>query len=477
MLFPQRFVSPFIFLALLLAVGAIILLCTVSHTYAGELSPGLSERLQSVNAREYLSVIVRMEAQADLHSLNTGITGRKKALRSRRVIRALQVTAKERQTDLVTFLEKEKASGSLLSYTPFWIFNGLSLKATPEVIKKVASRNDVGIVTEDAVIPPPVFLPAAPLQTNPPYTWNIEKIKAPDAWDLGYNGSGVVVGIFDTGVEVDHPDLASKYRGGNNSWFDPHGEHTTPVDAAGKFTGHGTAIAGIILGGNASETYIGVAPGAKWIAARIWNDNGEEAPTSDVHKIFEWFMDPDGDPETDDFPDVVNNSWGFKLFETFPWCLPDFQDDIIAWRAAGIVPVFAAGNNGPWFFTGESPGNYPATISVGATDFEDAVAFFSSRGPNNCNLSIFPDISAPGFAIFSSAPGEGYSYVSGTSAATPHVTGTIALLLDANPNLSVKTIESTLQQTATPLGFFQPNFDSGWGRIDALKAVNAVIPD
>jgi len=477
MLFPQRFVFSTTFLVLLLSAAAIILMCTVSHTYAGELSPGLSERVQSVNSREYLSVIVRMERQADLHSLNPGITGRKKALRSRRVIRALQVTAKERQTDLLAFLEKEKVSGSLLSYTSFWIFNGLSLKATPEVIKKVASRNDVGIVTEDAVIPPSVFLPAAPLQNDSPYTWNIEKVKAPETWDLGYNGSGVVVGIFDTGVDVDHPDLTSKYRGGNNSWFDPHGEHTTPVDAAGSYTGHGTGIAGIILGGNASEKYIGVAPGAKWIAARIWNDNGEDASASDLHRAFEWFMDPDGDPETDDAPDVVNNSWGDKLFDTFPWCIPDYWEDIVAWREAGIVPVFAAGNSGPWFFTGESPGNYPETISVGATDVNDYIAFFSSRGPNNCTLGIFPDISAPGFAIFSSAPGEGYRYVSGTSAATPHVTGTIALLLDANPNLSVKAIESTLKKTATPLGFFQPNFDSGWGRIDALKAVNAIIPD
>jgi bacillopeptidase F len=123
------------------------------------------------------------------------------------------------------------------------------------------------------------------------------------------------------------------------------------------------------------------------------------------------------------------------------------------------------------------PGNYPETISVGATDSEDNIALFSSRGPNNCNLAIFPDISAPGFIIFSSAPGDGYEYISGTSAAAPHVTGTIALLLDANPDLSVEAIESTLQQTATHLGFFQPNFDSGWGRIDALKAVNAVIPD
>ena len=151
----------------------------------------------------------------------------------------------------------------------------------------------------------------------------------------------------------------NNYRGGDNSWFDPHGEHTTPVDAAGSFTGHGTGITGIVLGGNASEKYIGVAPGAQWIAARIWNDEGGEASTSDIHKIFEWFMDPDDNPETDDAPDVVNSSWGFKLHEIFPWCLPDFQEDIVAWRKAGIVPVFAAGNSGPWFFFRGKPRQLP----------------------------------------------------------------------------------------------------------------------
>ena len=458
------------------SIFALILTLTISRAYAGELSPGLSEIVQHASPEKYLSVIIRMKIQTDLESLNFGIVGRNKALRSKRVIRTLQATAKEKQAGIIRFLEQEKSSGNLLSYTSFWIFNGLSLKATPELIKKVALRDDVEIVTEDRAISPPVLFPAIPLQSDSAYTWNIEQIKAPQVWDMGYDGSGVVVGIFDTGVEVEHPDLASKYRGGDNSWFDIHEEHATPVDNAGSYSGHGTGIAGIILGGNAGEKYIGVAPGAKWIAARIWNDDGDEAPTSDVHKIFEWFMDPDGDPETDDAPDVVNSSWGFKLFETFPWCLTDFQDDIVAWREAGVIPVFAAGNSGPWFFSGESPGNYPETISVGATDSSDNIAFFSSRGPNNCNLDIFPDVSAPGMFISTSAPGGGYTSMTGTSPAAPHVVGTIALLLDANPDLSIDEVETTLRETSTPLGFFHPNFSYGWGRIDALEAVNAAAP-
>jgi subtilisin family serine protease len=458
-------------------LSAIIFTQLISHVYAGELSLGLSERLQHAKHKEYISVLVRMADQTNLNAAAQDITGRSKASRSRNVINTLRKTAIKGQENLTILLEKEKALGSVVDYTSFWIFNGFSLRTTTEVIRKIASRDDVDKVSEDHPVPPPVLLPSAPFQSDSIYTWNIERIKAPEVWDMGYDGNGVVVGICDTGVDVTHPDLASNYRGGDNSWFDPYGEYTTPRDAAGEHTGHGTHVAGIILGGNASGEHIGVAPGAQWIAARAWNDEGESF-TSTVHEIFQWFMDPDGDPETDDAPDIVNNSWSQeeKIFGVFSQCTRDFQDDIRAWRAAGIIPVFSAGNSGPLFFTGESPANYPETVAVGATNYLDSISFLSSRGPGNCDLSIFPDICAPGISILSSFPGNEYRYGSGTSMACPHVVGTIALMLDANPHLSTEEIESTLTHTAKPLGLFHPNFNSGWGRIDALKAVSAVIP-
>ena len=452
----------------------IIFMLNHSPSIAGELSPGLSKALNGLTPSTMFPVIVRMSAKANLEMVTKEISRRNKTLRSKQVIHSLRYTAIKGQASIINFIKREQTLGYVEAYTPFWIFNGLSLRATPEVIRKIASRDDVDILTEDFPIPPPVLWPSTLSQSDSLYTWNIEKIKAPEVWDMGYNGSGVVVGILDTGVDVTHPDLESKYRGGDNSWFDPHGEHSVPVDAAG--TGHGTLITGIIVGGNAHDKHIGVAPGAKWIAARIWNDAGEDAQSSDMHTIFQWFMDPDGDPETDDAPAVVNNSWGFKLLETFPWCLLDFQDDIKAWRMAGIIPVFSAGNSGPWPLSGESPANNPGTIAVGATSPFDTIASFSSRGPGNCDLGIFPDISAPGVAILSSAPDGAYRAVSGTSASAPHVAGTIALMLDANPDLDTEEIESTLKVTATPLGFPHPNFTCGWGLLDALEAVTAVIP-
>jgi bacillopeptidase F len=138
--------------------------------------------------------------------------------------------------------------------------------------------------------------------------------------------------------------------------------------------------------------------------------------------------------------------------------------------------VFSAGISGPRFFSGESPGNYPETIAVGATTPLDTVASFSSRGPGNCDRKIFPDMAAPGLAVVSSAPRGSYQAISGTSQAAPHVTGIIALMLDARPEMSVDEVESVLKKTARRISIMHPNFSSGWGRVDALKAVNALLP-
>ena len=362
-------------------------------------------------------------------------------------------------------LAAEEARGAAEWVRPFWIYNGFTADLSPAAILRVADHPAVEWVRRADPIPPPVVVPVeegAGELGDQASEWNISKINAPAAWARGYRGQGVKIGGMDTGVRREHPDLTSKYFGGDAAWWDPYEEHATPYDA----DGHGTHTMGTILGGNASGRDIGVAPDAKWIAARMWNDGGLGSLDA-TDAIFQWFLDPDGDPATDDAPRAVSNSWGFD----YDGCLIDFRRAVVAWRAAGIVPVFASGNSGPGYASSDSPGNYPETYSVGATDSSDRIASFSGRGPSDCDLQqIKPDVSAPGVSVKSSV-GTGWQTWSGTSMATPHITGAAAILLSVDPTLTVEEIESTLSATAVDLGAAGPDNDFGAGRLDVDAAV------
>jgi hypothetical protein len=220
---------------------------------------------------------------------------------------------------------------------------------------------------------------------------------------------------------------------------------------------------GTILG----DGGIGVAPGARWIAAKVFHNQGYTYD-SWIHAGFQWLLDPDGDPTTDDAPDVVNNSWGSDdgADQTF---LPDVQ----ALRAANVLPVFSASNAGPYEETIGSPASFAESLAVGATDTDDGIASFSSRGPSPWG-EIKPDVSAPGTNIRSSMPGGGYAEKQGTSMAAPHATGLAALLFQAQPGLSLSAAEQAMTSNALPLGAPIPNNDYGWGRIDAYNAVLSI---
>ena len=170
---------------------------------------------------------------------------------------------------------------------------------------------------------------------------NVELVQAPRLWQLGFAGQGVTVATMDSGADVNHPDLGPRWRGGSNSWFDPNGEHPdAPVD----LDGHGSGVLGVLVGGDAGGTAIGVAPGARWVAVKVFNDAGV-APFSALHQGYGWLLDPDGNPATDDAPDVVNNSWGFEdnpgVCDTLA---REFQPDLqaLAAAAAFLIRMVAA---------------------------------------------------------------------------------------------------------------------------------------
>lgn len=380
--------------------------------------------------------------------------------------RQMTITERQRvaaatQATLTPLLQRRMAQNAISNVIPFWIFNGFSITATPEVIFELSGHPSVL-----SIAPNTVELSLA--QTNPPED-NIRAINASALWSLGWRGQGAVVASLDTGVDRSHPDLNSRFRGGANSWFDPYGQHPAPYDA----NGHGTWTMGVMVGGDAGGNAIGVAPEARWIAARVFNDRNESTATA-IHQAFQWLLDPDGNPSTDDAPDVVNSSWTLAN----PGCDLAFELDLQALRAAGILPIFAAGNYGPAAGSSRSPANNPSAFAVGAISDNDQLAAVSGRGPSACSGggAHYPDLVAPGVGIRTSDNGGGYvDNASGTSLAAPHVAGGLALLLSAFPNLNVTQQEAALLNSAVDLGAPGADNDFGAGRLDLLAAYQWLI--
>jgi subtilisin family serine protease len=400
-----------------------------------------------------VDAVVLLKAQADVST--AGTKGRRARIEA--VVTALQSRASTSQRGLRSLLRQRRSEGEVAKFVPLWIVNGIEVVATQAVIDELERQPEVAEVRANEVIQAPEAVQAA-LAPEP----NVALVNAAALWNLGFRGHGVVVASMDTGVDVTHPDLAGRWRGGSNSWFDPNDQHpTTPVDV----NGHGTSTMGVMVGGDAGGSSIGIAPDAKWIAVKIFNDQGSATATG-IHLGFQWLLDPDGDPATPDAPNVVNNSWTL----TSTGCNVEFQPDLQNLRAAGILSVFAAGNGGPGAGTSMSPANNSGALAVGSTNNSDTIASSSSRGPSACGQPVYPQVVAPGVSIRSSDLFGLYARMSGTSLAAPHVSGALALLLSAFPGLLPDRQEAALEGGAVDLGALGADDTFGFGRLDALAA-------
>jgi serine protease AprX len=459
----------------LIAFMCIMTVCLIrAAAWSGEISPELLSTLEHGRPDDEHAVIIRMKDDID-----RGVTGTHAVHLSRRerlnmVVRELRTRTEQSQQPLRGHLDMQKQLGRVKKMRPFWIFNGIAVTASAETIRGLAARPDVAAVAPDRVITASVPTPVSSVSATAT-GWNLERIRVQPLWNAGFQGQGVVVASIDSGVDINHPDLASNWRGGTNSWFDPHGEHATPADITnGPGSGHGTQTMGIIVGGSSSGSPVGVAPSAQWIAAKIFNDAGS-ASYSAIHQAFQWLLDPDGDPDTSDAPDVVNCSWDLDNAGTVD-AAKEFQPDVQALRAAGIAVVFSAGNAGPLANTSVSPANYPESISVGMTDTMDSVSPQSSRGPSAYDgLSIYPTVVAPGEGIRTTdlwfgSTALSYVTVYGTSFSASHVTGAMALLLSGNPLLTDVQLEDAIKQTSWDLGPAGSDNSYGSGFLDVARA-------
>jgi subtilisin family serine protease len=337
--------------------------------------------------------------------------------------------------------------------------------------------------------------------------WGVAKIEAPLVWAEGITGLGAVIGGEDTGYQWDHPALKTHYRGWNGvdaahdfNWHDAiHDAVGNPCRNDSPYPcdddSHGTHTAGTFAGNDGAGNATGVAPGAKWIGCRNM-DQGNGTPARYI-ECMQFMLAPtdlagaNADPDL--APDVVSNSWACTFGEG---CTSgtEIAAAVDALVAGGIFYVAAAQNSGPDCATIlDAPALYDASFDVGATDSNDALAIFSSRGPVAGSELTRPDLSAPGVSVYSSVPDNAYSFKSGTSMATPHVAGVVALLVSAFPALRghPAQVAGILRATAVTSGVTNtsgvsqscggtpitqwPNDMAGYGRVDAWNAYHEVV--
>jgi subtilisin family serine protease len=432
------------------------------------------------------------------------------------LISALRARADRDQSGVRAWLD---ARG--IAHRDFWIANLIQVRLPSAALAELAARGDIARIDPNPQIPlhlPPANPAAMPevieaTEIATGIAWGVAKIEAPAVWSAGFTGQGVVIGGEDTGYHWDHPVLKPQYRGWNGvtadhnyNWHDAIHDSTTSScpnnsPAPCDDVGHGTGTAGIFAGDDGLAAMprhqTGVAPGARWIGCRNM-DVGIGTPARYI-ECMQWMLAPtdmnDANANSDLAPDVVSNSWGCTTDEGCTSHNIDVLETAVNnLVAGGIFYAAAAQNSGPDCATiQDPPAIYGASFDIGATDAADALAAFSSRGPVGGDMTIRPDVSAPGVGVCTSVP-SGYTCAfTGTSAATPHVAGAVALVLSAFPALRghPATVAEILRATATTQGVTNtagvtqscggtsiaqwPNNMVGYGRVDASNAYHEVI--
>ena len=446
-----------------------------------------------------------LDEQADL-SLADAVVN--KVEKGRYIYETLSRTALQTQKPLIQELERLG-----ISYRSYWIANMIWIQGDKAELESLALQPAVRHIFANPMVRgqiPAQNTAAADTAATGSIEWNLLKVEADKVWAMGDQGQNVVIGGQDTGYDWNHPSLHQQYRGWegssadhNYNWHDAiHADNpATPLGNPCGFDsrepcddyGHGTHTMGIMAGSDGGSNQIGMAPQARWIGCRNM-EQGWGTPASYI-ECYQWFAAPtdlDGkNPDPSKAPDIINNSWSCPASEgcSDPTMLQTVVENV---RAAGILSVQSAGNSGPNCSTIDTPAAiYDASFTIANTTASDTLATRSSRGPVMVDGSgrMKPDAAAPGTNIRSAWLYNGYTILSGTSMAAPHVAGLAALLIAAQPGLGGKVddLEKLITQTAAPLtGAVEtcggiasstiPNNSYGWGRINAWQAYLASFP-
>ena len=443
--------------------------------------------LEDTAAGGTTSFLVLLASSADVTGAQTLPT---KLAKGHYVFQTLRAFADRTQAPIKALLARMGAP-----YRSHFLVNLLWVRGGRAVVDALAARADVARILSDpwirsSILPDRPAGSTAPSSAPATIEWNIKRVRAPRAWADGFTGQGIVLGNIDTGQQWDHPALKSHYRGWNGTtadhnynWYDATDpSNRAPLDPYG----HGTHTAGIMVGDDGGTNQIGVAPGAQWMSCRSMDSGGFGSPDTYI-TCFEFMVAPwdlnGQNPDPSKAPVAVSNSW-FCSISTESCSQDVLLRTVHNVRAAGIVPVVAAGNSGPGCRTigiDGPPAQYDDSYTVGATTQSNVLASFSSRGPVSfLGRRVKPDISAPGVAVRSSVPPNAYAVLSGTSMATPHIAGVIALIYSAKPQLigDVAGTEALINATAQHINSSEctsngsyPNNLYGYGLVDAAAAV------
>ncbi len=474
----------------LLLIVLILIAYTTANAQFAEVSTRLKQKLSSMSPMEYTPVLVLLKDRVNIEALDAQLYSQRATaqFRAKTVIDALMDKARTTQGPILSALESKKLAGKVRNYESFWISNMILVDANAETIQDLIRRTDVEQIDIDALLE--YDKPLEPAFDAPNGTEaseiGLKVIKANKMWEIGITGAGRLVMNIDTGVEGTHPALSARWRGNNGqpwwrAWFDKNGSTTSPADC----DGHGTHTMGIMCGRSSAGDTVGVAPNAQWIAARTICSSPH---TSNSIAAFQWAMNPDSNSgTTNDMPDAIGNSWYDP--DVTNECSGIYKTTLDALEAAGLAIVFSCGNSGSGASTITKPKNINTNLvnafSVGNINgnnpFPYPIASSSSRGPSLCggtgSLLIKPEVCAPGTSVRSSYTGGGYSLLSGTSMACPHIVGAVALLRQVAPNLTGKQILEALYNTAVqlPVGGVENN-DYGKGVIDVWAAYQSLGP-